>query len=374
MEAGDCRTVGVGWMKAAVRSALLFGAAWLTLCPGSAADASPVEYDPVASGTTTLTVAASFSRLLGSHHVSIVGRAGAKVRGRKILLPATGGEFEPLIGKGTVENEGTIIFVAGKRKVLLRATAFKAKPSPFYAKVGGGQLKIAKAKNLTFKREGFGIGFTATGLRLSPKVATRLDKKLRLGKAIKTGQQLGTMVSRVTPSTVHLLARNRVSLTLDAGFVAKLHELFVSINPIAPAELGPGPTLSFPIELESALAPAGSSGLIKTGGAVELLQLGNAQTFWREIWLEPSLATLASEVDLEPSPPKAGKQPHGPLLSLGAGQVSADPLARTISGSGETAVLPQSTADQLNSSFSDGKTTFATGELLGTLSFMAQGH
>jgi hypothetical protein len=336
--------------------------------------AGAVEYDPVAAGTTTLTVAAPFSRLLGSHNVSIEGRAGAKVRGRKILLPATGGEFEPLSGKGTVENEGTIVFVAGKRKVPLRAISFKAKPSPFYAKVGGGQLKVAKAKSLSFKREGFGIGFTATGLRLSAKVATRLDKKLRLGKAIEPGQQLGTMVSRVTPSTVHLVARDRVSLALDVGFAAKLNKLFVSVNPIAPAELGPGPTLSFPIEPESDLAPTGSSGLIKTGGAVELLQLGNAQIFWREIWLEPSLATLASEVDLEPSPPKAGKQAHGPLLSLVGGQVSADPLARTISGSGETSTLTATMADQLNSSFSDGKTTFAAGETVGALSYTAQGH
>jgi hypothetical protein len=339
-----------------VRTALLCVAACSALLAGSLPGAAAVEYDPVASGTTTVTVAASFSRLLGSHHVSIEGRAGAKVRGRKILLPATGGEFEPLTGKGTVENEGTIVFVAGKQEVPLRAVSFKAKPSPFYAKVGGGQLKVAKAKSLTFNREGFGIGFTAAGLRLSAKVAIRLDKKLRLGKAIQAGQQLGTMVSRVTPSTVHLLARNRVSLALDAGFAAKLNKLFVSVNPIAPAELGPGPTLSFPIEPESALAPTGSSGLIKTGGAVELLQLGNAQIFWREIWLEPSLAMLA------------------PVFSLLGGQLSADPTARTISVDGQRATLTAATAEQLNSSFADGKPTFAAGETVGVLSLIAQGH
>lgn len=339
-----------------------------------APSAEAVEYDPVASGTTTLTLASPFARLLASHHVSVQVRAGAKRHGRAIVFPASGGEFEPHRGAGTVESEGTIVLVAGKNKVPLRDITFKVKSSPFYAKVGGGQLKVAKAGKLSFKREGFGIGFTATGLRLSAKVATRLSKKLRLGKAIAAGQQIGTMVSRVQPATVHLLASNRISLALDAGFVAKLNKLFVSITPIAPAELGPGPTLSFPIEPESALAPNGSSGLIKSGGAVELLQLGNAQIFWREIWLEPSLATLASEVDLEPSPPKAGKQAHGPLLSLGGGQVSADPLARTISAAGETAVLTPYTADQLNSSFSDGKTTFAAGETVGTVSYTAQGH
>jgi len=339
-----------------------------------APSAKAVEYDPVASGATTLTLAPAFARLLASHHVSVQARAGAKRHGRAIVLPASGGEFEPLRGAGTVESEGTIVFVAGKHKVPFRDITFKTKSSPFYAKVGGGQLKVAKAGKLSFKREGFGIGFTATGLRLSAKVATRLSKKLRLGKAIGAGQQIGTMVSRAQPATVHLLAKNRISLALDSGFVAKLNKLFVSINPIAPAELGSGPTLSFPIEPESALAPNGSSGLIKSGGAVELLRLGSAQIFWREIWLEPSLTTLTSEVDLEPSPPKAGKQPPGPLLSLGGGQVSADPFVRTISASGEAAVLTPATADQLNSSFSDGKTTFVAGETVGTVSYTAQGH
>lgn len=105
--------------------------------------------------------------------------------------------------------------------------------------------------------------------------------------------------------------------------------------------------------------------MLKTQGSVELLQLGNAQMFWRELRLEPSLATFSSEVDLEPSPPKAGKQPQGPLLSLGAGQVSPEPTARTIIVYGQTATLTAPTAEPLNTSFSDGKSTFAAGETVG---------
>lgn len=355
-------------MKAA---GLLLAALTLALM---APPAEAVEYDPVASGATTFTLAKPFSRLLATHHVSVQARAGAKRKGQAIVLPASGGEFEPLRGTGTVESEGTIVFVAGNRKVPFRDVSFKAKASPFYAKVGGGQLKVGRAGKVGYKREGFGIGFTATGLRLSSKVATRLDKKLRLGKAIAPGQLIGTMVSRAQPATVHLLARNRVSLALDAGFVAKLNKLFVSINPVAPAELGAGPTLSFPIALESDLAPNGATGLIKTEGSVELLQLGSAQVFWRELEMEPSLATLSSEVDLEPSPPKAGKLAQAPLLSLGGGQISSDPTARTISLAGGTATLTTPTAEQLNSSFAEGKATFTAGETVGAISYTAQGH
>jgi hypothetical protein len=346
----------------------------LVICLGHVASAQAGEYDPVASGTTTLSLSAPFFRLLAAHHVSIEARGGAERKGRKIVLSAAGGEFEPLQGTGTVESEGTIAFVAGKRKLPFRAIVFKAKRSPLYAKVGGGQLKIASGARLASKREGFGYGFTATGLKLTAKIASRLNKKLRLGKAIAAGQPLGTLTSRVTPASVHLLAKNRVSLAMDPGFVGKLNKLFVSLNPIAPAELGAGPTLSFPIGSESVLAPDGSNGLIKTGGSLELLQLGSAQLFWQEPWLEPGAATISAETDLEPSPPKAGKQPRGPLLSLGTAQASADPSARTISASGQTATLTASTADALNSSFSDGKTTFAAGEAIGEISYLAQGH
>ena len=340
-----------------------------------APSAQALEYDPVASGTSTLSLAAPFTGLLASHHVSIQVRAGAKRRGQKIQLPVSGGEFEPIRGLGTLEHEGSIVFVSGRRKVPFRLISFKAKRSPLYARVGGTQFKVASAQKLTSKREGFGVGFTASGLRLSAKVATRLDKKLRLGNAIQPGQQLGTIVSKVNPSAVHLLPQSRVSLALAPAFVAKLNSLFVSLNPIAPAELGSGPTLSFPISPESILSPDASTGLIKTGGAVELLQLGSAQIFWQEPWLEPGSAFISSESDLEPSPPKPGKQPRGALFAFpSGGQLTVDPTSRTIAVVGRTASLTPATAESLNSSFSKGEPTFAPGEMIGTISFAAQAH
>lgn len=343
-------------------------ALWLTL----AATASATSYDPIASGTTTITLARSLTTLLAKHHVSIEVRAGAKRKGQKVVLPATGGEFEPVHGFGTVETEGTLVFVSGKRKVPFRAIVFKAKRSPLYARVGGTQFKVASAKQLKSKREGFGIGFTATGLRLSAKVVSRLNKKLRLGKAIVAGQEFGTITAKVAPRTVHLLPQDRISLAIDPAFAAKLDQLFVSLNPIAPAELGPGPTLSFPIGLESVLAPDASAGLVKTNGAVELLQLGSAQIFWREVLLEPESGFLSSEVDIEPSPPRPGRQPLGPLLSLPAGgQLTSNPSQRTIALSGRAAFLTATTAEALDSSFAEGKPVFAAGERVGALSFAA---
>lgn len=340
---------------------------------GASAAAASSGYDPVASGSTTITLSASFAQLLARNHVSVEARGGAKRKGRRIVLPATGGEFDPVGGAGTVEGAGSIVFVAGRRTLPFRAVVFKAKRSPLYAKVGGGQLKIASAKALHSKRQGFGATFSATGLRLTAKVATRLDKKLRLGKAIAAGQEIGSIASSVSAGTVHLEPRGRLSLAVDPAFYAKLNSLFVSLNPIAPAELGAGPTLSFPVGLESTLAPDATSGTVKLGGAVELLQLGSAQVFWREVWLEPGAASLAAEADVEPSPPQAGKQPQGSLFSLPLGaSVSSDPSRRTIAISGQSATLTAATAASLNAAFAPGSATFAAGETVGTLSLSAQ--
>jgi len=340
-----------------------------------AAEGSGGGYDPVASGTTTISLSAPFARLLAQHHVSIGTRGGATRMGRKIVLAAAGGEFDPVLGGATVESAGSITFVSGKRRVPLRAISFKAKRAPLYAKVGGGQLKIASAKKLAFRRRGFGASFTATGLRITAKVATRLDKKLRLGKAIAAGQEIGTVTATVSPATVHLLPQGRLNLAFDPAFFAKLNGLFVSLNPIAPAELGPGPTLSFPVDLESTLAPDAATGTVKLGGAVELLQLGNAQLFWREAWLEPGVASLAAEADAEPSPPQAGKQPQGPLLGLPPGaSVSSDPSRRTIAISGQAATLTAAAAGSLNAAFAEGRPVFAAGEAVGALSLSATGE
>ncbi len=328
-------------------------------------------YDPLASGSTTIALARPFASLLASHGVKIEAKGGATRKGSRIVLPASGGEFDPGLGAGTVESEGTLVLAAGKRKVILRKLLFKAKRSPLYAKVGGGQLKIATASRLRAKRDGFGERFAAAGLRLTAKLASRLNKKLRLGKALSSGQPLGSLAARAIPATVHLAQQGRLSLAVDPAFAAKLNGLFVSLNPIAPAELSSGPTLSFPVGPESTLAPDGTGGTVKLEGAAELLQLGSAQVFWREAWLEPGIASLLVEVDLQPSPPHSGRRPQGPLLALPPAAAGSDPAARTISISGQGATLTEAAATELNEAFAEGRPSFNAGEVVGTISLAA---
>jgi hypothetical protein len=130
--------------------------------------------------------------------------------------------------------------------------------------------------------------------------------------------------------------------------------------------------LTFPIGLDSTLAPDGDSGVVKLEGAVELLKLGTAQYFWRELWVEPGSSAVSSVTDLEPSPPQAGISPQGDLMTLPSERgVTATASNRTIEVSAQPAGLSPATAAALNAAFAEGHPTFAPGERLGTASFVA---
>lgn len=340
------------------------------------AGASPAQgaYDPIASGSATLTVDKGFAAYLKANGIALDASAPAKRQGRKLTLPVSGGEWDPTTGKGTAEAEGSIVFQSARKKVPLREIVVKAKRTPLYAKVGGGQLKVATASKATTTRDGFGGKLTATKLALSAKVATRLNKKLRPEVPFAAGQILGTLLAKSQPQTVAVLPTGRASLTPTPQILAKLEQLHVSLNPIAPAELAPGPLFSFPIGGEGQLAPDGLSGTLRTGGELEFLQLGGGQVFWHEPWAELGTHLLSAEATLLPSPPYPGKQGRIGVLDLGAGAVSSDPRTRTITVAGAPLALTAATAAAFNQAFAQGKAVFAAGEALGSVSFVAQGQ
>lgn len=328
-------------------------------------------YDPIAGGTTKLTLDKSFLAFLKKQGVTLRAMAPAKRQGKSITLPVSGGKEDPTQGKGEVSHEGQIVFQRGNHKVPLRDIELKAKKTPLFAKVGGGQLKLVTAKKLTSKREGFGQGFRATGLVLTQKVATRLNKKLRTGKAFQEGLAIGVVQSKTQPQRVAILAQGQGTITPDPAILAKLKALFVSLNPISPAELQPGPVLKFPIAVGSQIAPDASEGTLRFGGAIELLQLGAGQVFHSEYWLDLGLKSATAEVDIEPTPAFPGKLGRIGVFDIGQGVVSPDPKARTISLSGASLTLTADTAQRFNEAFAEGKAVFGAGELFGVVGFGA---
>jgi len=96
------------------------------------APAAQANYDPLSSGTTKLILDKGFLASLKKVGVTIGAKAPAKRKGNAIVLPVVGGKSDPTIKKAEIEQEGTIVFQAGNRKVPLRAIELKAKhPPPF---------------------------------------------------------------------------------------------------------------------------------------------------------------------------------------------------------------------------------------------------
>ncbi len=336
-------------------------------------------YEPLAGGSTRLNLSGAFMTILQQNHVTLRGTGGVQVHGASATFPVSEGKFDPTDSSGAVSHEGSLVLSAGGHSIPLRALALKTtrKASPLAAKLGGSQLKLSASAKLSAARNGFGERIATTAMRLSAKVATRLGKKLRLPKAFAEGQPLGTALTRIEPETIALENTGKVAFTFSPGVAAKLKSVFVAINPIFPAE-HPDTSFTLPI-FAGTIAPDASLGTIETKGSLELLQLGAGQVFWHEGWLDLGAKLLSPEVEVDPSPPFAGKGGRLPIadLSLSGAAVTQNPGARTVTVANAGLTLQAGTAQTFNEVFAkpQGKdNVFTPGEPLGTISFTAQGQ
>jgi hypothetical protein len=361
------------WGRGALLAATVLTASMVFTSVASA------TYNPLAaSGTTKLTLAKPFLTLLKAYKIKLSGKEGATLKNGVASFPVAGGKFDPTTSNGFIEHAGALFFKAGAQKVPLTSLQLKTtqKHAPFSAKFGGGQLKMASASRLAVTREGFADKVVVSTLKLSSKVATRLDKKLRLKGVFKAGQPIGSTVTKANPQTVALAESGKASFTFDPAIAAKLQSLFVAINPVFPAE-HPGP-FTLPI-FTGTISPTATEGTIQTLGSIELVQIGGGQVFLREAWAELSAGAYSPELELDPSPPYPGKQGRVAVgaLSLAGATVSSDPAARTIGVTNATVTMGANLAAAFNEAFAKpiGKTgVFAAGEVLGTLAFGAAGE
>lgn len=343
----------------------------LVLVPSARAD-----YDPAGGGAVKLVLDKGFVSSVKREGVKVTAVAPAKLKAGTVTLPVSGGTTDPTLAKGETETEGTIVFEAGNRKVPLRETEVKDKKTPLYAKAGGGQLKIASAKSTSFKREGFNSTFSARGLALTQKLATRLNKKLRTGDFFHEGQLFGSLKSTAAPQLVTVLPQGQATLIPDPAFLAKLKGLFVSLNPVSPAELSAGPVLHFPVAGGGQIAPDASQGTLRTAGAIELLQLGAGQVFQREYWFDLGAGATLAEADIEPTPAFPGKLGQVGVfgIDMARASIASDPKSRTVSVASAPLTLSAQSAQSFNEAFAGGKAAFAAGEAFGAVSFAAVGQ
>lgn len=386
--------------------------------------------DPIASGSTTITLNKGLVNKLNKVGVKVLKASPATVKGRTVTLPVSGGAVDPTTGQGTVEHSGGIKFKRGKKTAPVNTLVLDTTTSSLNAKVAGKTMKLASVSGVTYTRNGFGVDVSIGKLKLTGKAAQQLNKKLSIpnkgkskgkgkasklasvskGKAaqkpFKGNQVLGSSSSEAQPKTVAVLPTGNATLALSASAVQKLN----NVGPHPPGEPGPfavklstvppttasltiPPTLAFPIS-GGTISPAATSGVLQTSGGLQLIQSleaapppgtrGVTTLTMGNIWVDLAAKTATVEVTIEnPKTPAAnlgnlGRSSIADIQLTGA-TITADPVTHTVSVQNATATLQAVTAETLNAVFineiekvAGPQEKFAGGDPLGIFSFTAQ--
>lgn len=362
--------------------------------------------DPLASGTTSITLNKGFFKKLKKNGVKVLKVSPATVKNRKVTLPVSSGSLDPTTGAGTVEHSGGIKFKRGKRTAKVNTLVLESATSSLKAKVAGKNMKLASVKGYTFSRNGFGTNVSISSLKLTGKAAKQLNKKLgftgkkknKSGKKVavkplfKGNRVLGASTSETQPKTVAVLPSGNATLTTSLATVTKLAKVGIKIATVAPTTVaaeGPPPAYAFPIG-GGTIAPDANGGVVQTTGGLKLIQVfvpGEVETTMTlgAIWVDLGAKTATVEVSVESKgiDPKLNLGPLGRSsiadISLVGATVTSDPATRTVSVQNASASLQAVTAETLNSVFVGPfeaitkvpSEKFAAGDPLGSFSFTA---
>jgi hypothetical protein len=384
--------------------------------------------DPLASGTTTITLNNGFFNKLKKSKVKVLKVSPGTVKSKTVTLPVLAGELDPTSGQGKVELSGGIKFKAGKKSAAVNTLVLETSTSSLTGKVAGKKMKFASVKGLTSSRNGFGTNLSISALKLTGSAAKQLNKKLGFtGKKkkakkstassskapqppFKGNQVLGKSTSETQPKTVAVQPTGSATLVLSPAAVKKLRHVGIPPNVTEPTPVSVGLsrvepttfdestlTLGFPFGEGGTIAPNAASGVLHTVGGLKLVQnlesLGAGVTTLTmgNVWVDLGTKTATVEVTIEN--PKNSKANLGPLgrvsianLNLTGATITSNPTNHTVSVQNATATLQELTAATLNQVFieglekdSEGKPTvfagqekFAGGDPLGTFSFSVQ--
>jgi hypothetical protein len=384
--------------------------------------------DPVASGTTSITLNKGFYKKLKKAGVKVLKVSPGKVKSRKVTLTVAGGSMDPVNGLGNLELSGGFKFKRGKKQAPVKGLVLDTAHSALTGKVANKQMKIAVVSGLTYGRNGFGVNVNVTKLKLTNGAVKQLNKKLGYTKSkkskkssasvskkdnskdvkspFKKNQVMGAAYSETQPKTVAVIAEGNATLVLSPDALKKIsqvgpevppasgeHPFAVKLSPIDPTKvvsLSPV-TAAFPIS-GGTMGPTAEAGILETAGGLQLTQnlealgpneKGETTLKMGNIWVDLGAKTATVEVTIEnPKTPEAnlgnlGRSSIADISLVGA-TVTSDPNARTVSVQNASATLQAVTAETLNSVFinpieklAGPQEKFAAGDPLGSFSFTA---
>jgi hypothetical protein len=240
--------------------------------------------DPVASGSTTLTVNSGLFNKLKKSGVKIAKVSPAKLKGKKATFTVTGGTIDPATGIGSVTLGGGLKFKAGGKSATVKKLSLDTSKKALNGNVAGKKMKLASIKGFTTTRNGFGVKLTLKTLKLTGSAAKQLNKKLGFtgkskskakGKVVqppfKGNQVLGTGSSEVQPSTVAVKPVGNLTFAGNPTLLEKLKNVEVKVETIPPTTASAN-VFTSPIT-GGTIGPTGTAGVVQSGGGLRLVQV-----------------------------------------------------------------------------------------------------
>jgi hypothetical protein len=317
--------------------------------------------DPVASGSTTITLNKEYVKYLGTFGIKVGKVGNAKVKGAAATFKVTGGSFDPTTGKGTLTHSGGLQFTAGKKKAKLTALEVNTTKKTVTGKLGGKKVTVAKVAGTSFTRNGFGVNLTVKKVKLTPAAANGLNKALGFagGKPLPflKNKLIGSSKSTEQPSTTTLVPGGTMTFALNAELAKKLSDVKAEVTPLTGTTVLNPTTFSFPITGGN-FAPNGTAGTVQSGGGLSLVQklpiagksLDTNITLGG-FWYDLQAKTITVEVSATSTASKElnlGALGRSSVANVTIGGVIADPKTRSVAVQNSSAVLQPLSGEVLN--------------------------
>jgi hypothetical protein len=331
--------------------AVLAAALFALLAFAPFASATP---DPVASGTTTVTLNKGWTKYLKTFGIKIQKVGNTKLKGTKATFKVTGGSMDPTNGLGTLNLGGGLKFKAGKKSATVKGMVLDTGKNVLTAKVSGKKVKLAKLSGLSYSRNGFGVNVKLKKMKLQSAGAKQLNKKTGYAKGkpkpFLAGKNIGKSSSESQPATVAIIAGGNVDFNADQGLLLKLKDVETNASVIAPTtEKGLG-NYQLPIT-GGTISPTATAGQVQTAGGLLLTQkLPTSPTTALEteitlgnMWLDLSAKTVTVEVVAKSNASDAlnlGNLGRSSIADLTITGATADPATRTVSVSSSAVLQP----------------------------------
>jgi hypothetical protein len=332
----------------------------------------------VAGGATLVEFNRGLFRALKKDGVQLSKVGASAVSGRFATILADGGQIDFTSGSGWIYSGDGFRFRAGKRSVKVTQLTVDTTKGTVRATVGGTKLKLAAIPGYDFAREGFGAAVETSGLHLTARSSSILNRRLGLD-IFRPGRAFGTISASLQPDEVPVTAGS-VRFEFDAGTVAKVKSLGFEVQPMESSGSLSDPVFSAPL-----LAGRIDPGMTRTWGMAEGgFRITNPEgpgptVDWWNLGLSFETGKLLTSGLAHTEFGQVAPGPPQPLaaLNLASATVIVDSTYRTVTVTGAKATLEAGAVAYINQVFAidRGKEpVLAAGDPLGTISLTMQGR